>query len=133
MPLDGLLFLLAVVVVLLFGLIFRAPLTRMWRSITGEFEREQELQRLAATSEHGHYYLTIAKYDREYPPIECIEEDDGSLTFAWDGNEFSSERAANHARYASVLSAARAYYGDIDVWTKSLPPPPPPRRRRRRG
>jgi len=132
-PLDGLLFLLAVAVGLLLGLIFRGPLMRIWNRISGEFEREQELQRLAATSEHGHFYLTIAKYDRETPPIECIEEDDGTLVFAWGGNEFSSEEAANHARYASVLAASRAYYGDIDVWTRSLPPPPPPRRRRRRG
>ncbi len=133
MPLDGLLFLLGVAVFLLLGLIFRGPLRRLWKRITGEFEREQELQRLAVTTEHGHVYLTIAKYDREMPAIECIEEEDGTLTFAWNENEFSSEEAANYARYTSVLAAARAYYGDIDQWTKSLPPPPRPRRRRRSG
>ncbi len=122
---------LAVSIGLLLGLIFRAPLLRVWDRITGEFEREQELQRLAQTSEHGHFFLTIAKYDREMPPIDCYEEDDGSLTYVWDGQEFSNEEAANFARRTAVLAAARAYYGDIDIWTKSLPPPPRPRYRKR--
>ena len=131
MPLDGLLFLFAIAIGLLIGLIFKAPILRMWNKMVGEFRREQELQRIAQTSEHGHFYLTIAKYDSEMPPIDCIEEDDGALTYVWDGHEFSTEEAANFARRQAVLAAARAFYGDIDMWTKSLPPPPRPRRRRR--
>jgi len=131
MPYTGLLVLLAITIGVLLGLMFRGPILRVWRRISGEFSAEQDLQRLAQAHEHGHFYLTIAKYDREMPPIDCIEEPDGTLTYVWDEKEFSSEEAANFARRTVVLAAARAYYGDIDVWTKSLPPPPRPRHRQR--
>ncbi len=132
MSLTGLYFLFVIISILLVVMIFRGPLGRFWARHTSEFRRQQDLQKVAATSEHGHVYLTIEKYNSEIDPIEEIEEPDGTKTYAWGGNEFSNEEAANHARFNAVLAAARAYYGDIDLWTKSLPPPPRPRRRRRR-
>jgi len=131
LPINGLMFMVAIALGILAGLIFKRPLLRLWERATRDFRQEQELQRYAQNSKDGHFYLTISKYDREMPPIDCYEEDDGSLTYAWNGNEFSSDEAANFARRTAVLAAARAYYGDIDVWTKSLPPPPRPRHRRR--
>jgi hypothetical protein len=124
-------FLLAVAVGVLAGLIFQKPLLRLWNHLTREFRQEQKLQRFAQTSEHGHFYLTIAKYDREMPPIDCYREKDGTRTYVWDGKEFANEDAANFARRHAVLAAARAFYGDIDMWQKSLPPPPRPRFRDR--
>jgi len=131
MPTDTLWFLIATALGILVGLIFKAPLLRLWERLTREYREEQNLQHFALNSEHGHFYLTIAKYDRELPPIDCIKEEDGSLTYVWDRNEFSNEEAANFARRQAVLAAARAYYGDIDMWQKSLPPPPRPRYRNR--
>lgn len=132
MDLTGLYFLFVIVLVVLFGMIFRKPLGMLWYKMTYEFKRQQELQKVAATSEHGHVYLTIEKYNAEFDAIEEIIEADGTKVYAWGGHEFSNAEAANHARFTSVLSAARAYYGDIDQWAKSLPAPPPPRPRRRR-
>lgn len=131
MPLTGLFITVGVLAGILLGLIFRDHLFGLWLRLTGEFQNEQELQRLAQNHPHGHFLLTIAKYDRELPPIDCFEEADGSLTYVWDEQEFSNEEAANFARRQMVLAQSRAYYGDIDMWQKSLPPPPRPRYRQR--
>ena len=122
----------AIAVGVLLGLMFKRPLGRLWEWLTREFREEQNLQRFAQTSEHGHFYLTIAKYDRELPHIDCYREKDGTQTYVWGGKEFTNEEAANFARRQAVLAAARAYYGDIDMWQKSLPPPPRPRYRDRK-
>lgn len=132
MSISALWVLFAVAVGVLLGLIFQKPLLRLWDRLTRDFRAEQDLQRFAQTSQYGHFYLTIAKYDQEMPPIDCIREKDGSRTYVWDGKEFSNEEAANFARRQAVLAAARAYYGDIDMWQKSLPPPPRPRFRDRK-
>jgi len=132
MDMRGLYFLFAVAILLAIVLVFRGPLRGLWDYLTRDFVRQQELQRLAATTEHGHVYLTIEKYNSEIEAIEEIKEADGTKVYAWGGHEFSNAEAANHARFNAVLSATRAFYGDIDEWTRSLPPPPPPRPRRRR-
>lgn len=124
-------FLFLVAIGVLLGLIFKRQLSRLWDWMTRDFRAEQDLQRFAQSSQYGHFYLTIAKYDQEMPPIDCFREKDGTHTYVWDGKDFSNEDAANFARRQAVLAAARAYYGDIDMWQKSLPPPPRPRYRSR--
>ncbi len=120
---TGLNFLLVIAIGLLVVLIFKGPLLRLWRNVAGEFEREQELQQKANTTRHGHFYLTIEKYDRETPEVEDVISADGSRSYHFAGNEFSSLEAAEFARYTAILAKARGYYSDIDVWTQSLPGP----------
>lgn len=128
---GGLHTLLLVVGCLLIILIFKGPLVSLWRRIAGDFEHEQELQRRAATTRHGHFYLTIEKYDRETPEVEEVDGLEGEKVFLFGGNEFSSLEAAEFARYNAILAKARGYYTDIDVWTQSLPGPSQFKRRRR--
>ena len=65
-------------------------------------------------------------------PVQEITNEDGSVVFKWDGTEFNNQEAADFARHSAVLAAARAYYGDIDTWSMSLPAPKPRWRKRRR-
>ncbi len=120
---GGMQWLLVVMTGLLIVLIFKRQIIGLWRRIAGDFEHEQELQRVASTSRHGHFYLTIEKYDRETPEVEEAVQETGERVFRFGGNEFSSLEAAEFARYNAILAKARSYYTDIDVWTQSLPGP----------
>lgn len=120
---GGLTILLYIVIALLVVLIFKGPLARYWNRLRGEFEDEQALQAKAAHTKHGHFYLTIQKYEMETPEAEKFTGPDGTTLWRFDGNKFTSEEAADFARYTSILAKARAYYSDIDVWTQSLPGP----------
>lgn len=120
---GGIYMLLYILIALLVIAIFKDPLISFWKRQTGAFEREQDLQRKAASTKHGHFYLTIQKYDDETPPVEEGVDAGGNPVWRFDGNEFSNEEAAEFARYSAILAKARGYYTDIDTWQHTLPGP----------